>query len=252
MSWAQKRRFTYISVIILFLVIFIVLPTVIYLYKPPTCFDGKQNQDEQGIDCGGVCTLLCPAQYVPLNVLWSRFVKVNDGVYNVLSYIENPNINAGADNLDYTFKLYDKDGVLLVERRGRTFTTPNKIMAIFEGDLITQNSIPHRVDFSFLSRAVWVKQEGVESGISVTKPTFSRLETAPRLTVILENKTINQIKNIEAIGIVYNVDGNAIGFSRTIVDSISDRGQVTVNFNWPKPFTDTPTRSEIILKVLKK
>lgn len=256
MSWARRRKLIYIgSIIILFLLI-VVLPIVIYYYKPPTCFDGKQNQDELGVDCGGVCTLLCPAQYAPLNVLWSRFSKVSDGVYNVLAYIENPNINAGANNLRYVFRLYDDKGILLKERYGQTFAPASKAMAIFEAEMQTGYKVPDRLDFSFISDAVWLKQENRETGLVVSQSVMSRLDSAPRLTATVSNKNIGTINNIEAIGVVYNNVGNTIAFSRTIIDSIAGKGSKEINFNWPKPFTlaeqnDTYTRTEIIFKVLK-
>jgi hypothetical protein len=251
MSWASRRKLIYIGSIVLVFLLVVVLPTIIKLYKAPTCFDGKQNQTELGIDCGGPCTLLCRGGYAPLNVMWSRFSKVSDGVYNVLAYIENPNINAGANNLNYTFKLYDKNGILLKERSGLTFAPANKYMAVFEADMITGNQIPQRVEFTFSNQAVWLKQESKETGLSISEAVLSREDSAPRLSFLLTNKTINQIKNVEAVGIVYNSSGNTIAFSRTTVDSIEGKESKTINFNWPKPLTDTSARTEIILKVLK-
>jgi len=251
MSWAQKRKLIYLGSIILIFILVVVIPIVYQFYKPPTCFDGKQNQDELGVDCGGVCTLLCPSQYVPLNVLWSRFSKVSDGVYNVLSYIENPNLNAGANNLSYTFKLYDKGGILLSERSGITFAPANKIMAIFEPEMYTGKQVPTRVDFTFTSTAVWTKQASEETGLSISELAVSREDTAPRLSALLTNKNSKEIKKIEAIGIVYNASGNTIAFSRTIIDSIPGKGSQDINFNWPKPFSETYARTEIVFKVLK-
>lgn len=255
MSWASKRKLLYIGGLIIILLIAVVWPTVNHFYKAPTCFDSKQNQTEVGVDCGGPCSLLCPAQYVPLNVSWARFSKVSDGVYNVLAYIENPNFNAGVNNLDYVFKLYDKGGVLLSERFGRTFASANKTMAIFEAALTTGKQVPQRADFSFTSKQVWFKQENRESGISVSQSTLTREDSAPRLSAVLTNKTINPIKNIEAIAIVYNTSGNTVAFSRTVVDSLAYNESKTISFNWPKPFTmdgqaETVARTEIILKIL--
>ncbi len=251
MSWAGKRKLIYISSAVAILLLFIVLPTILHFYKAPTCADGKQNQDEQGIDCGGPCTLLCDTQYVPLTVLWSRMSKVTDGVYNVLAYIENPNLTAEANNLNYVFKLYDKNGLLLRERFGRTFVPANKVMAIFEPELQTGNQIPDRVEFTFTSLAVWVKQTNKETGLTLSQLIMSREDSAPRLSAILTNKTTLPIRNIEAIGIIYNSEGNTIAFSRTLIDLIEERGSQDLNFNWPKPFEDHSARTEIVLKLLK-
>ncbi len=251
MTWAQRRKLIYLGGLFLFLFVIVVIPSVIYFYKAPTCFDGKQNQDEQGIDCGGKCDLLCPQQYAGLNIIWSRFSKVNDGVYNVLAYIENPNINAGIDNLNYVFKIYDKDGVLLRERVGRATVPANKIMAIFEPELLTGNQIPKRVEFSFSTKPIWHKQESRETNLAISQSLVSREDSAPRLTFVLNNKTVNLIKQIEAIGIIYDVDGNTIAFSRTIIDDLAGQESRTISFNWPRPFEGQYARTEILVKVLK-
>jgi hypothetical protein len=255
MSWANKRKLIYIGSFVGLVVIIAGWIFMSYFYKAPTCFDKKQNQNEAGVDCGGPCTLLCPAQYAPLNVLWSRFAKVSDGVYNVLAYIENPNINAGAKDLDYVFKLYDKDGILLRERYGRTFAPANKILAVFEADLQTGNQVPQRVEFSFLTKAVWLKQASQETGLSVSQPVISRVDTAPRLTAVMANKTINPIRNVEAVAVIYNASGNTIAFSRTVVEAVAGKAEQNLNFNWPKPFSqngqpESPARTEIIFKIL--
>ncbi len=250
MPWAQKRKLIYISILIVIFLLVVVLPLALNLYKAPTCFDGKQNQDEVGIDCGGSCSILCPVQYVPLNVVWSRFSKVSDGFYNVLAYVENPNLNAGAANLDYHFKLYDDRGVLLSERFGRTFAPASRVLAIFAADLSTGNFIPQRVNFSFTSDAVWVKQESRENNISISEIGLSREDIAPRLSARLTNKTIDKLKNIEAVAIIYNAAGNTISFSRTVLDSLNDKESKLINFNWPKPFFEPVARTEIVLKIL--
>lgn len=251
MSWAQRRKFIYLGTIAIIFIIIAVWVFVAYFYKPPTCFDGKKNQDELGIDCGGVCDLLCNSQYSSLNILWSRFSKVSDGVYNVLAYIVNPNTNAGVDNLDYVFKLYDKEGVLLRERFGTTFAPANRVIAVFEPELLTGNHIPNRVEFSFRSQAVWTKQMSLSTGISVSQSVISREGTSPRLTATLTNTSINRVRNLEAVGIIYNNEDNTIAFSRTVIDLIEGKESKDINFNWPKPFGDVSSRTEIILRVLK-
>ena len=63
------------------------------LYEAPTCSDGVQNGDEEGVDCGGACDRVCSFQAVDPIVLWERFFEVGPGVYNTVALIENPNVN---------------------------------------------------------------------------------------------------------------------------------------------------------------
>src|SRR3989338_6228133 len=116
-SWSQRRKSVYFLIFAGFLFGFVILPAYFLFYKPPTCFDGKQNSDEKGVDCGGGCATLCRSQYLDPNIIWTRVIKVKSGLYNVLAYIENPNIDAGADSISYVFRIKDNDGVLIYERK---------------------------------------------------------------------------------------------------------------------------------------
>ena len=59
MSWSSKRKSTYITVTVSLILITIAVVVFSYLYEAPTCIDGKQNQEEDGIDCGGPCLTVC-------------------------------------------------------------------------------------------------------------------------------------------------------------------------------------------------
>ena len=59
------------SIVILAIILIVGLPAFLLLYKAPTCFDGKQNQGEGGIDCGGPCVKLCPSAFLPPEVIWT-------------------------------------------------------------------------------------------------------------------------------------------------------------------------------------
>src|SRR4051812_16297533 len=115
--WATQRKLTYISILIAFLLIVIALPSYYFIYQPPSCSDGKQNQSEQGVDCGGPCTVLCPALALDPVVYWARFFPSTPGNYSVASYIENPNLGSYALNVPYTFRGYDSEGVQILERK---------------------------------------------------------------------------------------------------------------------------------------
>ncbi|MBU6431623.1 hypothetical protein KGQ29_04640, partial [Patescibacteria group bacterium] len=75
-SWSQKRKSIYFLIFAAFLFSFIILPAYFIFYKAPTCFDGKQNGDEKGVDCGGSCVNLCRSQYLEPNIIWSRVIEV--------------------------------------------------------------------------------------------------------------------------------------------------------------------------------
>ena len=76
MTWALKRQIFYVGVLVLFFSIAGFLIIYPKLSKSPTCFDGRQNGEELGVDCGGACAKACVAQVDNISVLWSRAFKI--------------------------------------------------------------------------------------------------------------------------------------------------------------------------------
>lgn len=236
----------------MFLLVAVALPAYLIFYKAPTCFDGKQNGDEKGIDCGGSCVSLCRSQYLDPNIIWARVIEVKPGLYNALAYIENPNIDAGADNISYSFKIKDKNGVSIYERKGNAFIPPNKFFAIFEDGITTGERIPTKVIFEFTSNPVWKNKKNDEAGLIVVKKSISNEESFPRVDATLQNATLQPIPRTEVVAIVYSEDGNALGFSRTFIDKFNKGESHNIVFTWPRQFSSSAVKIEIIPRVYGK
>ncbi|MCH7597940.1 VWA domain-containing protein [Patescibacteria group bacterium] len=238
LSWSTKRRVIYISSAIFVLAILMGGFLFVSLYEPPTYFDGKQNQDELGIDCGGSSKYLCPFQVTDPVVLFVRAFEVVPGVYNTVAYIENANFNAGVRNFGYTFKLLDVNNAVIATRRGRSFLTPGSISPIFENTIETQGNIPVRTFFEFEGELKWsriIPKEG--NPLSVKSRVLKNADTLPRIDAVIENSSVFEIPDVEIIAVVFNALGNAIAASRTFVDFVPRRSTVNVVFTWPTPFS---------------
>src|SRR5262245_15346669 len=59
MSWASGRRFSIIALIVGVIALVVAAVTFFSMQKAPSCVDNLQNQDEEGVDCGGSCSYLC-------------------------------------------------------------------------------------------------------------------------------------------------------------------------------------------------
>jgi hypothetical protein len=248
--WASQRKSYYVGGFLLVVIIIAGIFLYSYFNKKPTCFDLKQNGNETGIDCGGSCVLLCKADYVEPVVLWSRFQKVTDGVYNLLAYVENPNLDAGAQHMPYVFQVYDKEGVLLTEIRDETFIPANRAVAIFEGAVRTGLREPSKVTFSFNNSALWEKVISKELGLITTDKKALNTDTSPRIEANLRNTTLKTISNIEVVVIAYDVHDNSVAFSRTVVDSVLPDANRRLVYTWPTPFSAPVVRIEIITRIL--
>lgn len=238
LSWSLKRRFIYIIGTLTFFAIVLGWFAFVTLYQPATCFDGKQNQNEAGIDCGGSCAYYCESQVGDSIILFSRSFEVAEGIYNAVAYVENPNFNIGTRSVEYKFTLLDSNNQIIAERTGRTFIASGRISPIFEGGILTDGSVPVRTFFEFTSEPKWIRVEGVsESPFVIKNKVLSDVDTKPRIDATLENTSILELREFEVVVVVFNALGNAIASSRTFVESLPKRTSIDLVYTWPKPLT---------------
>jgi hypothetical protein len=247
LSWSAKRKL----LIIFILIIVISVPTSFYVYKkmqkPPSCSDGIQNQDERGVDCGGICLIACfyNVKATP-DIQWSRAYYVAEGAYNLVAYVQNPNIDYISRPAKYIFKVYDNKNVLIATREGTVGIPTSKVFPIFEPTLITRELVPKIVTFEFVEPVTWLEYFGNKPELEVVEQRLSRLDTSPKLDAKIVNRTLNTYKNVEVIAIIYDENGNGVLASRTFIDKIGDKEQVNVVFTWPESIDFKPSKIEVI------
>jgi len=217
-----------------------------FFYKPPTCFDGKQNQTEQGVDCGFPCSSVCSFQTMEPVVLWSRVFKLTNDVYNAMALVENANSEAEAFGVPYSFKVYDDKNVLIYERIGKVDLLANSTVPIFERTIVTGERTPQRTFFEFSEEIKWEKAIKEQPDLFVKNKELSYDNGKPRLNVTIENQTLKSFNNIEITAIVFDKEGNAINVSQTIINSLPKSSSEDVVFTWSEPFVSEPGRTTII------
>ncbi len=109
---------------------------IYFLQKPtPTCFDGRQNQNETGVDCGGRCAKVCiPAAIAPLAeagdtklILLGTAAADAAPRVSIVSEVQNRNLDFGASSFEYSFQVYDQGGAEIQSFPGRTIIYPGEI-----------------------------------------------------------------------------------------------------------------------------
>jgi hypothetical protein len=249
--WAQKKKN---SILAIFALIFLgIVAGVYFMYftPDPTCFDGKQNGDELGVDCGGSCALLCPFQIRPVVTWWSRALPVGGDVYHLVAYIENPNAASGAHDVRYRFRFYDENNLLIAEREGMTFVVPLEKTAIFEPHVQIGNRIPGRVFFDIIGQPTWsvLPPEMSFLKLGITDQKIERVSTAPLVTALVRNNYDFDLFDTEFVLIVYGLDDNALSVSNTRVPRIAVGAREQISFTWSAPFPEPVGRIEIIPRI---
>lgn len=250
-SWSTRRKSIYIGGTLIVFLFALALPLWYVTYEAPSCTDGLQNQGEQGIDCGGPCSLLCKAQALDPIVHWQRAFKIKNGLYNVTAYVENPNLDSGIDEVSYRFKLYDLNNLLIYERQGKTFVPSKKIFGIFESNILTGERVPVRALFEFLGSPIWKIDSRLEPALVFSNKLLSEQEGLPHLTASLQNPTGNPVYNVEVVALLYDELDNAVASSRTIVDTIPKGDASSLVFTWPEPLEKSVSRIEFTYRVLR-
>lgn len=248
-SWALKRQIFYVVVLLLFFSIFGFLILYPKLNKAPNCFDGKQNGNETGLDCGGSCLNACPTEMQDVSIIWARSFKVIPGRYNAVAYLVNHNKNAAVEKINYRFRFGDANNVYIGKREGSTFIPPGGNFAVFEPGIDIGNSIPVYVSFEFTQVPHWVQVS--QEKINQLKVLISNIQLAdettfPRMSATIKNNSLFTIPNVDIIAILYDQGGNAISTSRTYLDQLNPLQTSEINFTWPEPFAGQAAVKEII------
>jgi hypothetical protein len=230
-TWARRRQLYYLLGVVIF---FAVIGFILFLiYKPkPTCFDGKQNQTETGIDCGGSCALACAPDVLPLKIYWTRPLKVNDGWYDVAALVENENPNWGVRNASYTISLYNKDHILLTKQTGSTFINPAEKFVVFASRFNTGSSIADQAFLEFDSKLVWEKAKPVPKIINIERKNFNNIPK-PQLQIKVTNLTLDPISNLQVSTVLSDNNNNALAASATFVDKLKAQETKELFLTWP-------------------
>ena len=249
MTWASKRQFSYIFVLILFLLVFGSLIAYPSLKKEPTCFDKRQNGSETGVDCGGICARACIAQVDPVSILWARAFKVVPGRYNAVAYLENHNTNTAINKINYRFRFADSNNVYIGKREGSTYVPPSGRFAVFEPGVDIGNSIPVYTTFEFIETPLWVnvaKEKISQLKVLVSNIDLVDEDTSPVLSATVKNDSFFIIPDMDVVVILYDANRNAVSASRTYIDELKAEEIKDINFTWPEPFSSEVVAKEII------
>lgn len=252
MSWASGRRALIIGGIVVALLIVAGLIAYSVFHQAPSCTDGKQNQDEEGVDCGGSCTYLCAASADEPSVRFARAIRQN-GRTDVIAYVENPNASA-ARAARYTVELYGADRALLAEKSGMLDLPPRDYGAVplyipgaYDGGEEVAQAFLSFDDGSFK----WFRLGDPLTALVAESPQLVGTPEAPRVTAVFRNPSVASVRKAKAVATVFDAQGNVIAASQTVLPDLGPGGSAEAVFTWNEPFTANAARidARILLAV---
>jgi len=247
LSWKSKKQLTYFSLalgIILFL--FGTLALLIYRqFSGGDCFDGKRNQKEEGVDCGGICDP-CPFNLKGPVIIWTRFFKESDekNNYDIAAMIYNSNYNWASGEINYAVKLFDKENILITERYGKTFLNPGEQVLIFENSLPAIKATPYMAVIEINRITNWKYLKEPPPRFAVVKKKFDK--SSSTLEVEIKNDNAFDLNNVFVNVVLSDKNGNAFAVSSTKIDFMATQETESAFFTWQKTFEEEPSKIEIM------
>lgn len=222
MDYRLKKQ---IIIVLIYLAIFFLIgygTYWIWFRHIPTCNDGIKNQNEEEIDCGGVCGSCEIKTLKNIFVLWTEALPINQGAYDLAAQIENPNPNYGASDISYEFLLYDSFGAVVASKKGNTFILPNKTAYIIEPNISAEQSVDHIK--LVLGEPTWQILTGFEKDIFYIKNEEHGAITDNtgfyQSAGVLVNNSAFDFDKVSINVILYDAQNKPIGVNKTEVRTL--------------------------------
>lgn len=211
---------------------------------PGTCSDGIQNQNETGIDCGGVCQS-CESVIANLlqkiDVHWARAFQSGTNTYDLGAEIKNPNFTYGSEDIEYHFLIIDSAGKQ-TSIPGRTFILPQETRSIVL-QAISLSAPPAQVSLH-IDSALWQKITGFSnSGITVDNRQIQFPQNNPNVYATMSGVVTNgspyDLRTIEVNMLVYDAANNPIAVNHTEIQTVKSGEKRQVSVIWSHRFQGT-------------
>lgn len=236
-AWSKQRKLSIIMTIVV--IVAFVLSGILFsvLHKPPSCDDGKQNGLELGVDCGGICPMLCVVEPKKLLDVWTRSFLVAEGVYAAVAYIENQNEDLYVPEVQFEIELYNKDNKMITRASSKTPIMPNGVTPIFVPHMLTGQQKAVTASFRFTEEPMF---QPVPSpyGFDITDIYIETPEDKPPYArALVTNVGELPIREVDFIVILYDEENIAIAASRTFKEDMRPQETQTIQYSWVRPLT---------------
>lgn len=221
--------------------IIILIVFLVYEFKlkaKPTCFDKIQNQNEEGIDCGGICGACRILQLKnPEKIGEIKIMSSGAGKTILLTEIKNPNADYGISQFNYSFQIYGKDDILLQTINGDSDLFPNESKYLYSAEVADDEAKIEKIVLEF-ERVKWLPAyDYVKPEFPVAqKLTTEVTDGSVKVMGIVRNESPVEIKNLNLIAVLYDRFGIEVFAAQTLVSDLAGFSEKSFVVNFPKDF----------------
>ena len=190
--------------------------------KPvPSCFDGRQNGDELGADCGGSC-ISCEVKNLRPLFVSDAVLHSADRVYSVSVRVQNSSPDFGARNFSYAVNYYDLFDDLIESVSGKSFIYPGGSKDLIEAGARITGGIPSRAELVIDDSSIeWVGKDDFSEPRYELKDVGAELENGQ---VVVSGAILNpnnfQLTKVVLSAFLSDKLGFKAGASRTELNNV--------------------------------
>lgn len=207
---------------------------VVFVRPSASCFDGKRNQNEQGVDCGGAC-VSCEAK----NLLALRTIRdveifaATGGPVTLLAAVLNPNAGYVAE-FPYEFTILDSAGKTVERITGTDTLFPSETRFLLTRTVETPTA---KISRAFLSLGVpqWrPKNEFLKPNISVLSGTQTVIENgAVFVRGTVKNQSTVSAGSVRVVAFILDRSGNELFVSQALLSGLNGGGEAPFVIQFP-------------------
>ncbi len=235
--WGARRQFSFLVILLLILVI-MAAGGLWWFWPKASCSDGKRNQDELGIDCGGSCLLVCQVEALPVRVLWSRVLPLGGQTYDLAALVHNPNSKLALEEVTYSARILDEKNLFVTRVTGTINLAPLEQTLIFKTNIDVGKRLPARVVIDFTTTPRW-RYSSEHFDFETSDKQFTNLPV-PLLKAKVMNRSTVPYREVEVGAVLADGEHNAIASSLTLIPELGSGETKEISFSWPRPLPVEP------------
>ncbi|MBI4094241.1 MAG: hypothetical protein HY436_00345 [Candidatus Liptonbacteria bacterium] len=189
----------------------------------PSCFDGKKNQEEVGVDCGAPCALSCAAREAkPIQLSGTpRLFRAGSGRSTLIIGVQNPNPELAAPEFSYRIDLYGEAGTLLRSLVGRSFLYAGEFKYLFFSDVSFAPGEVARVAF-IPEVPEWSPADAFpRPRVTLQNREETSTEEGIRISGVIANGDSVAVARVQIVAVFFGKFGQMVGASATEMDGLA-------------------------------
>lgn len=238
MEYKNRKR---IIIIMVYLAVIALVSLFFYMTLKPeeTCSDKIKNQNEENVDCGGICPKCQVIKATDLEIGNKRYIDSGvEGKYDYWAEVSNPNNIFGGQNFKYKITFKDADGNIAGERSGQSFILPGEKKYIIENNIPAKN--PAGSEFS-ISDVKWneFNDDYEKPALDIVNKSYNEINSGTGFSEakgLLKNESTFDFNIIKVKVLLKDETGKIVALNSTEMSAVKSREEREFRVFWPARF----------------